>query len=220
MAEVRIEAMIGDVTLACRLLAIGLHPQAVSALSRLPVYQVKRLRNLYGQEARSGPSRFVQSLARYTPEVGLSSLFLARVEEAVELPCIRPGTCRGCRIGPAHRDFCRHRFPDLYLAYVRLVLANARLVDHLARHRDARDLQPLSATSCYHLYVGYRSGQLQPMQCQSCTARYFYVPEVNRLLSCPSCGHRHPQGYLHRVARSRGAPRTRTVEPTPSGPER
>ena len=195
-----------DIALALRLLSIGLHPQAVSVLSRVPPYQVRRLRAVNGQASKTGPSRFVQSLCRYAPEVGLSSLFLAQVEEAIDRGCTAPTACPGCRIGPEHRDFCRHRFPDLYLSYVALFLANTRMVRRLARHRGVGDYAPLSATSCYHLYVGYRTRQLAPTECTSCGARYFYLTQNHRPSSCPACGHQQRTGFVHRVSRRR-APR-------------
>lgn len=206
-----------DIQLALRLLAIGLHPQAVAVLSRLPPYQVRRLREVNGQPTKTGPSRFVQSLCGYAPAVGQSSLFLAQVEAAIDLPCAAPCACDGCRIGPEHRDFCRHRFPDLYTTYVALFLANSSMVRCLARHRDVGNYAPLTATSCYHLYIGYRSRQLAPTSCKSCGSRYFFLSSNNRPTSCPACGHQHQPDFVHRVSRRRDPKRNaaRQISGTP-----
>ncbi|TVQ29982.1 MAG: hypothetical protein EA356_15520 [Geminicoccaceae bacterium] len=203
MADPKATGHLLDISLASRLVAIGLHPQAVSVLSRLAPYQVRRLRDLQAQPVKTGPSRFVQSLCRYAPEVGLSSLFLAEVEAAIGLPCAAPAACHGCRIGPAHRDFCRHRFPDLYLAYVRLFLRNRHMVQRLARHREVGNYAPLSATSCYYLHVGYRTRQLAPVDCGFCGSRYYYLTSNARPTSCPACGHQHRPDFVHRVTRRR-----------------
>lgn len=199
MCEGRIGELLTDTTLAARLLNLGLHHQAVAVLSRVPIYQVKRMRSLNGQVSRPGPSRLVQSLCRYTPEVGLSSVFLRLLANATALPC----RCGTCNPGLEHRDICRHRFPDIYREYVRLLLGNALLLEHLARYRTDGALLPLSPTDCYHLYVAYRSGQIQSTTCaaSTCGAHYFYIPDLTRLRRCPACGHHHPQAFVHRVAR-------------------
>ena len=223
MSDPKAAVNVRDMVLGLRLLSIGLHPQAVSALARLAPYQVRRLREVNVQPTKTGPSRFVQSLCGYAPAVGLSSLFLAQVEAAVDLPCAAPTSCNGCRIGPAHRDFCRHRFPELYSTYVALFLANSRMVRCLARYRGVGQYAPLSATSCYHLYIGYRTRQLAPVDCGFCGSRYYYLTSNARPSSCPACGHQHRPDFVHRVTRRRatkleraGGPRAQSPSPPAS----